>query len=206
MIRNVAPNHHNNNSATLNFFIMAKVDFAKGHGTILSGSVKYARLTTESGPDGMSEKYGCDLFLDDASIKQLTDLEIIDHVRAKNPQGEFKHDVPVVKIKSINVPKAYLANRQMFDGLIGDDSEIRANVWIKKWEHKGKKGLSIWLSAFVITKLVEYASNNSDALFEGIPDLGDPTPEQLNPIPTSKPNVASASEAFDGNGDDDLPF
>ena len=186
---------------------MAKVDFAKGHGTILSGSVKYARLTTESGPDGMSEKYGCDLFLDDASIKQLTDLEIIDHVRAKNPQGEFKHDVPVVKIKSINVPKAYLANRQMFDGLIGDDSEIRANVWIKKWEHKGKKGLSIWLSAFVITKLVEYASNNSDALFEGIPDLGDPTPEQLNPIPASKPNVASASEAFDGgSSDDDLPF
>ena len=57
---------------------MAKVDFAKGHGTILSGSVKFARMTNESGPDQMSEKYGCDLELDEASIKQLTDLGILD--------------------------------------------------------------------------------------------------------------------------------
>ena len=78
-----------------------------------------------------------------------------------------------VKIKSINVPKGYLANRQMFDGLIGDGSEIRANVWIKKWEHKGKKGLSVWLSAYVITNLVEYKTNDSDALFEGLPDVGE---------------------------------
>ena len=184
---------------------MANVDFAKGHGTILSGSVKYARLTNESGPDGMSEKYGCDLYLDSASAKQLADLKILDHVRAKDPQGNFKHEEPVVKIKSINVPKGYLANRQMFDGLIGDGSEIRANVWIKKWEHKGKKGLSVWLSAFVITKLVEYATNDSDALFEGLEDLGDVTAEQVA-VPGSKPQVATASanEAFES--DDDLPF
>ncbi len=185
---------------------MANVDFAKGHGTILSGSVKYARLTNESGPDGMSEKYGCDLYLDDASVKQLNDLKILDHVRAKDPQGNFKHEEPVVKIKSINVPKGYLANRQIFDGLIGDGSEIRANVWIKKWEHKGKKGLSIWLSAFVITKLAEYQTNDSDALFEGLEDLGDVTADQVA-VPSSKPSVAtaSASAAFDDESDD-LPF
>ena len=185
---------------------MANVDFAKGHGTILSGSVKYARLTNESGPDGMSEKYGCDLYLDSASVKQLTDLKILDHVRAKDPQGNFKHEEPVVKIKSINVPKGYLANRQMFDGLIGDGSEIRANVWIKKWEHKGKKCLSIWLSAFVITKLVEYQMNEADALFEGLEDLGDVTADQVA-VPSNKPNVAtaSASAAFDDD-DDQLPF
>ena len=184
---------------------MANVDFAKGHGTILSGSVKYARLTNESGPDGMSEKYGCDLYLDSASVKQLTDLKILDHVRAKDPQGNFKHEEPVVKIKSINVPKGYLANRQMFDGLIGDGSEIRANVWIKKWEHKGKKGLSIWVSAFVITKLVEYQMNEADALFEGLEDLGDVTPEQTD-VPSSKPNVATASATEAFASDDDLPF
>ena len=184
---------------------MANVDFAKGHGTILSGSVKYARLTNESGPDGMSEKYGCDLYLDSASVKQLTDLKILDHVRAKDPQGNFKHDEPVVKIKSINVPKGYLANRQIFDGLIGDGSEIRANVWIKKWEHKGKKGLSIWLSAFVITKLVEYQMNDSDALFEGLEDLGDVTADQVA-VPSSKPSVATASASDAFEGDDDLPF
>lgn len=184
---------------------MAKVDFAKGHGTILSGSVKYARLTNESGPDGMSEKYGCDLYLDDASAKQLTDLKVLDHVRAKDPQGNFKHDVPVVKIKSINVPKGYLANRQMFDGLIGDGSEIRANVWIKKWEHKGKKGLSVWLSAYVITKLVEYSSTDSDALFEGLEDLGDVTAEQSSTPGSSKPQVATTTEAFDDE-ESDLPF
>ena len=183
---------------------MAKADFAKGHGTILSGSVKYARLTNESGPDGMSEKYGCDLYLDDASVKALNDLGILDHVRAKNPQGEFKHEEPVVKIKSINVPKGYLANRQIFDGLIGDGSEIRANVWIKKWEHKGKKGLSVWLSAYVITNLIEYATNDSDALFEGLPDVGE-LPSGFDNTPTNKPNVASASEAFT-ESDDDLPF
>lgn len=186
---------------------MANVDFAKGHGTILSGSVKYARLTNESGPDGMSEKYGCDLYLDDASIKQLNDLNILDHVRAKDPQGNFKHEEPVVKIKSINIPKGYLANRQIFDGLIGDGSEIRANVWIKKWEHKGKKGLSIWLSAYVITNLIEYATNDSDALFEGLPDVGE-LPSGFDKTPTSKPNVATAT-ANDAFGDDDessLPF
>ena len=183
---------------------MAKVDFAKGHGTILSGSVKYARLTNESGPDGMSEKYGCDLYLDAASIKQLNDLNILDHVRAKDPQGNFKHEEPVVKIKSINIPKGYLANRQIFDGLIGDGSEIRANVWIKKWEHKGKKGLSVWLSAYVITNLIEYAANDSDALFEGLPDVGELMPNQGN-VPTSKPNVATANDAF-GESSDDLPF
>ena len=183
---------------------MAKIDFAKGHGTILSGSVKYARLTNESGPDGMSEKYGCDLYLDDASIKQLTDMAILDHVRAKNPQGDFKHDEPVVKIKSINVPKGYLANRQLFDGLIGDGSEIRANVWIKKWEHKGKKGLSIWLSAFVITNLVEYANDSADALCEGLPDVGE-LPSGFENVPTEKPNVATAGDAF-GESNDDLPF
>lgn len=185
---------------------MAKVDFAKGHGTILSGSVKYARLTEASGPDGMSEKYGCDLYLDSASIKQLEDLAILDHVRAKDPQGNFKHDVPVVKLKSINIPKGYLVNRQMFDGLIGDGTEIRANVWIKKWEHKGKKGLSIWLSAYVITKLMEYKSASDDALFEGLPDVGELTEEQTAPVPTHKPNVASASEAFANDEEDDMPF
>ena len=184
---------------------MANVDFAKGHGTILSGSVKYARLTNESGPDGMSEKYGCDLYLDDASVKQLTDLKILDHVRAKDPQGNFKHDVPVVKLKSINVPKGYLANRQMFDGLIGDGREIRANVWIKKCEHKGKKGLSIWLSAFVITKLVEYTTNDSDALFEGLEDLGEVTAEQSSIPGSSKPQVATTTEAFE-EVEDDMPF
>ena len=185
---------------------MANVDFAKGHGTILSGSVKYARLTNESGPDGMSEQYGCDLYVDDASVKQLTDLKILDHVRAKDPQGNFKHEVPVVKLKSINVPKGYLANRQMFDGLIGDGSEIRANVWIKKWEHKGKKGLSIWLSAFVITKLVEYTTNDSDALFEGLEDLGEVTAEQSSIPGSSKPQVASVTEAFEEVEDDSMPF
>lgn len=184
---------------------MAKVDFAKGHGTILSGSVKYARLTNESGMNSMSNKYEAELYLDSASVKQLTDLKILDHVRAKTQTGEFKHEQPVVKIKSINVPKAYLPNRQIFDGLIGDGSEIRANVWIKKWEHQGRKGLSVWVSAFVITNLVEYQMNEADALFEGLEDLGDVTAEQVA-VPSNKPNVATASASDAFASDDDLPF
>jgi len=185
--------------------IMAKVDFAKGHGTILSGSVKYARLTEQSGPDGMSEKYGCELHLDDVSIKTLTDLGILEYVRMKDVQGNFKHDVPVVRVKSSDIPKGYLANRQTFNGLIGDGSTIRANVWIKSWEHKGKKGLSIWLSAYVLTNLLEYSSGNDDALFEGL-DSAPLDASVSAPVPDTKPNVASATDAFGGGESDDLPF
>ena len=78
-------------------------------------------------------------------------------------------------------------------------------LWIKKWEHKGKKGLSIWLSAFVITNLVEYAVSDSDALFEGLPDLPELTDEQTKSVASNKPQVATASEAFEVS-DDDLPF
>lgn len=188
---------------------MAKADFAKGHGTILSGSVKYARLTEQSGPDGMSEKYGTELHLDDASIKTLTDLGILEYVRMKDVQGNFKHDVPVVRLKSGDIPKGYLANRQIFNGLIGDGSTIRANVWIKSWEHKNKKGLSIWLSAYVLTNLIEYSSGNDDALFEGLDagvDVPEITAEQSAPVPSAKPNVASATDAFGADDSSDLPF
>ena len=61
------------------------------------------------------------------------------------------------------------------------------------------------MSAYVITNLVEYAVTDSDALFEGLPDLPELTDEQSAPVPSNKPQVATASEAFDDN-DDDLPF
>ena len=99
------------------------------------------------------------------------------------------------------IHKGYLANRQVFNGLIGDDSKIRANVWIKKWEHKGKKGLSIWLSAFVITDLVEFQRDEQDELFEGLPDVGE-LPEFANSNSTP---VGEPSKSFDVS-DDDLPF
>ena len=62
------------------------------------------------------------------------------------------------------------------------------------------------LSAYVLTKLVEYKSSDADALFEGLEDLGDPTPEQSS-VPTDhKPQVATATEAFDSDDIGDLPF
>ena len=183
---------------------MAKVDFAKGHGMILSGSVKYARLTNESGKDQMSEKYAADLFLDDESTNALRGLKVLDHVRAKDATGQIKDtENNVVKIKSINIPKGYLRNRQTFDGLIGDGTKIRANVWIKRYEYNGKAGLSIWLSAYVIMELVEYAQGNEEALFEGLPDLGDPEPDQIS-VPNNKPKVSNVVDIPEG--EDDLPF
>lgn len=183
---------------------MANVDFAKGHGMILSGSVRYARLTAESGKDQMSDRYASDLILDEQSAKALNDLKILDHVRAKDSTGQIKDtENNVVRVKSINMPKGYLHNRQTFDGLIGDGSKIRANVWIKRYEYNGKVGLSVYLSAYVLTELVEYQRGIEDALFDGLPDLGDPEPEQTG-VPSSKPNVAKAPPV--SPVEDDLPF
>ena len=52
---------------------------------------------------------------------------------------------------------------------------------------------------------MEYKTNDSDALFEGLPDVGELTPGQES-VPTSKPNVASQADAFGDADGDDLPF
>ena len=52
---------------------------------------------------------------------------------------------------------------------------------------------------------MEYTTNDSDALFEGLEDLGEVTAEQ-SAIPTpGKPQVASVTEAFDDE-ESDMPF
>ena len=56
-----------------------------------------------------------------------------------------------------------------------------------------------------LSQLVEYATNDSDALFEGLEDLGDVTAEQVA-VPGSKPQVATASASDAFESDDDLPF
>lgn len=188
---------------------MAKIDFAKGHGTILSGSVKYARLTEKSGKDSMSDKYTCDLYLDEKSSKYLEDIKILDFVRSKDSLGNFKvTDANVVRLKASDIPRGYLANRQSFDGLIGDGSTIRANVWIKRWEYNGKKGLSIWLGSYVLTNLIPYEGANDDALFDDMPadavSAADAA-SMANP-PSKGIEAATASTAFDDEDIDDLPF
>lgn len=174
---------------------------------ILSGSVRYARLTNESGKDQLADKYTADLILDDESANALKALKILDHVRAKTRTGDFRDtENNVIKIKSINIPKGYLRNRQTFDGLIGDGTTIRANVWIKRYDYNGQVGLSVWLSAYVIMDLVEYNQGSADVLFEGLPDLGDPEPDQIG-VPNSKPNVAKVADQIPlGEPEDDLPF
>lgn len=187
---------------------MAKIDFAKGHGTILSGSVKYARLTEKSGADKMSEKYGCDLYLDDKSTAYLKEIGILDYVRSKDAAGNFKdNDNNVIRLKASDIPRGYLANRQSFDGLIGDGSTIRANVWIKRWEYNGKKGLSVWLGSYVITELIKYEGSNDDALFEDMPDSAVTAAEAATMAqpPSKGIDTASAADAF-GEDDNDLPF
>ncbi len=165
---------------------MNKPDFQKGVRVIISGTTQWAQLTPTSGPNKMSEKYQCDLLLDDASVAELDSLGITKHVVIKNAEGQPKYDVPAVRIKANNPPTMFDTSKQTFDDYINNGSTIRAACLIKAWEMLGKKGLSVYINQGVVLSLSDRAdSPATDALFEGV---------QTTPAPSK--SIES----------DDLPF
>lgn len=173
-------------------------DFAKGVHVVLTGTVNWARLTKEAGPDQMSGKYSVDLTLDSESKKLLEGMKILNHVNVKTQDGNYKYEEPTVRMKTMSLPTIWDRNKNVFTGMIGNGSTMRVKGVIKSWEVAGKKGLTCYINKGVVLELKEYEASEEEmeVLFEGVV----PTPEQVN-IPGN--GNASSGDAAD---DDDLPF
>jgi hypothetical protein len=182
---------------------MGSIDFEKGHGIIVEGTTRYARLTNRSGMDKLSEAYSTELLLTQKSIDALKALKIWDFVQARTNTGDLKYPQEnVIRVKSTQLPRAYHRDQTPFDDLIGDGSMIRASIYIKKYDYKGKKGLTSYINSFVVMDLKEYQSADDDSLFADLPEA---SPEALASV--------GAESVGDGGGvksapvlDDDLPF
>lgn len=180
---------------------MAKLDFAKGVNAVLTGTTNWAQLTEKSGPNKMSGKYQVELTLDAESIKTLESMKILSHLEIKRQDGSKKYEQPTVRLKTNNPPQLWDTSKMPFNDLIGNGTTLRAKTFIKSWEMAGKKGLTAYINKGVILSLNDVDGADDDDLWEDVAV----TPAQTS-VPTDhKPDVATASQAFDEE-DDDLPF
>ena len=67
-----------------------------------------------------------------------------------------------------------------------------------------RKGLTVYINEALLLTLESYESAPDAALFEGI-DVSQEMPLGAAEVPTNKPDVASAAQAFETTNDD-LPF
>lgn len=180
---------------------MAKLDFAKGVAVVLTGKTNWAQLTEKSGPNKMSGKYQVELTIDDESIKTLESMKILSHLNIKRQDGSLKYEHPTVRLKTNNPPQLWDTSKQPFNDLIGNGTTLRTKAFIKSWEMAGKKGLTAYINKGIILSLNDVDGADDDDLWEDV----EVSAAQVA-VPTDhKPNVATASEAFDEE-DDDLPF
>lgn len=168
---------------------MSKPDFEKGHRVVLEGKVQWAKLHK---PDDMSGKYQVDLILDKDSKKQLEDLDILKHVTIKDKDGKEKYDSPAIRLKSGEEypPTIVDTDNMPFNDMIGNGSKMRFVANIKKYDYKGQKGLSCWLTKGLLLELEEIENNVDSELFGGN------APEPKKQEPSKEPE----------SSDDDLPF
>lgn len=183
---------------------MAKLDFAKGVSAVLTGTTNWAQLTEKSGPNKMSGKYQVELTLDAESIKTLESMKILDHVNIKRQDGTLKYEHPTVRLKTNNPPQLWDTSKMPFDDLIGNGTTLRAKAFIKSWEMAGKKGLTAYINKGIILSLNDVNGADDDDLWEDV--KVEPLVAGQEQVPTSSPDVATASEAFATEQDDDLPF
>jgi hypothetical protein len=183
---------------------MAKLDFAKGVSAVLTGTTNWAQLTEKSGPNKMSGKYQVELTLDAESIKTLESMKILDHVNIKRQDGSLKYEKPTVRLKTNNPPQLWDTSKMPFDGLIGNGTTLRAKAFIKSWEMAGKKGLTAYINKGIILSLNDVDGADDDDLWEDVKVA--PLQEGQGAVPGASVDVATASQAFATEEDDDLPF
>lgn len=138
-------------------------DFKEGVVVVIDGTAKWARLTEESGPNEMSQKYQLDLYLSPESLKKLEEIMAQEIIKDKG-EGEGAY----ITAKSTKLPRVYTADRQPFTGLIGNGSLVRAKVLVKEYEFKKKTGITAYLNGLVITKLEKYSGADDAELFDGL--------------------------------------
>ena len=206
---------------------MTKPDFIKGHQMFVNGKAVWAKVTSATGPNDMSQKFQLDLELDDQSLAEIKSFgpkvfeAIVKTTRKAKDSDARVECVPFITPNSQNAPRVFDANRMPYDGSIGNGSDVRCQIIIKVFEYKGKKGLTVYLNAVVVVKLVEYSNIDESALFEGITASDDvfgsmpnPNPGDWSPtITTPGQPIRSAGEIIKEKNaakppveDDDLPF
>lgn len=138
-------------------------DFKEGVVVVVDGTAKWARLTEESGPNEMSQKYQLDLYPTPESLKKLEEIMAQEIIKDK---GEG--DGAYITAKSTKLPRVYTADRMPFTGSIGNGSQVRAKVLVKEYEFKKKTGITAYLNGLVITKLEKYSGADDAELFQGL--------------------------------------
>ena len=183
---------------------MAKLDFAKGVSAVLTGTTNWAQLTEKSGPNKMSTKYQVELTLDAESIKTLESMKILDHLNIRRKDGTLKYEHPTVRLKTINPPQLWDTSKMPFNDFIGNGSTLRAKAFIKTYEMAGRKGLTAYINKGIILSLNDVNGADDDDLWEDVKVT--PLQEGQGAVPGASVDVATASEAFATEEDDDLPF
>lgn len=184
---------------------MAKFDFAKGVSVVLTGKTNWAQLTEKSGPNKFSDKYQVELTLDQESINVLESMKILQFLNIKTQDGANKYDTPTVRLKTQSPPQLWDTSKTPFTGLIGNGSTLRAKAFIKSWEMAGKKGLTAYINKGILLALSDIDSVDDDDLWDDV-TVTQPLADAPASIPTGKPDVATAAQAFDTEEEDDLPF
>ena len=136
-------------------------DFKEGVVVVIDGTAKWARLTEESGPNEMSQKFQLDLYLSPDSLKKLEEIMAQEIIKDKG-EGAY------ITAKSTKLPRVYTADRMPFTGLIGNGSQVSAKVLVKEYEFKKKTGITAYLNGLVITKLEQYNGADDAELFQGL--------------------------------------
>jgi hypothetical protein len=131
-------------------------------------------------------------------------MKILDHVNIKRQDGSLKYEKPTVRLKTNNPPQLWDTSKMPFDGLIGNGTTLRAKAFIKSWEMAGKKGLTAYINKGIILSLNDVDGADDDDLWEDVKVA--PLQEGQGAVPGASVDVATASEAFATEEDDDLPF
>jgi len=119
--------------------------------------------------------------------------------------GNKKYEEPTIRLDTVKVPDIYDTSRMPFNGLIGNGSILRAKAFIKSYEFMGKKGLKAYINKGIVLSLNDFNSAaDDDDLWEDVKVA--PLQEGQGAVPGASVDVATASEAFATEEDDDLPF
>ena len=141
------------------------------------GTASWAFLKT---PDSKFEPcWRITVSMSDSEAKKMKDLSL---VVKRNDDGafeyKFKRNVNRKKGGGENPPPQVVdANKNPFEGSIGNGSTVNVQWAPFNWEWKGKKGVSADLQRVQVVSLVPYIKDDSDDEFD---TLGDQEETQQN--------------------------
>ena len=131
-------------------------------------------------------------------------MKVLSHLEIKRQDGSKKYELPTVRLKTNQPPQLFDTARMPFNGNIGNGSTMRVKAFIKSCEMAGKKGLTTYINKGIVLALNDIDVTDDDELWQDV-ELTAPVTTAQTTVPGTKPDVATAPEAFE-EADDDLPF